>query len=93
MGKLLNKLRDEKLTGPLKLIEDSESEKILDVDYAHIKFEDQSDLYITKFGLPFTENLKPENFILDKVWFDNNSVRLSGTSCTYKVKTKFTTEY
>ena len=50
MGKLLNKLRDEKLTDTLKLIEDSEREKILDVDYTHIIFETQGDLYITKFG-------------------------------------------
>ncbi len=92
MGKLLNKLRDEKLTNTLILSEDSEREKVLDVDYAHIKFKGQSDLYITKYGLPFIENLKPENFILDKVWFDNNSVRLSGTSCTYKVKTKCITD-
>ncbi|MBN1797466.1 MAG: hypothetical protein JW822_02750 [Spirochaetales bacterium] len=67
---------------------DTEPEKILDVEYAHIKFKNKSDLYLTKYGLPFVENLKPENFILDKEWFDNNSVRLSGTSCTYKVKTK-----
>jgi hypothetical protein len=65
-----------------------QSEKILDIEYSHIKCKDRSDLYLTKYGLPFVENLKPDNFILDKKWFDNNSVRLSGTSCTYKVKTK-----
>ena len=62
--------------------------KILDVEYAHMKLQSEDDLYITKYGLPFLENLKPENFWTDKQWFNENSIRLSGTSCTYKIKTK-----
>jgi len=62
--------------------------KILGVEYAHIKLTDNSDLYFTRHGLPFIENLKPENFWTDKSWVDKNSKRLSGTGCVYKIKTK-----
>lgn len=63
-------------------------EKILGVYYLHIKLQNGDDLYITKYGLPYIENLMPDSFFTDKEWYDKNSVRLSGTSCTYKVKTK-----
>jgi hypothetical protein len=66
----------------------NEVTKILSVEYAHIKLENKDDLYITKYGLPFIENLKPENFWTDKKWFDKNSKRLSGTSSIYKIRTK-----
>ena len=62
--------------------------KILNVEYAHIKRGNNDDLYITSYGLPFIENLKPENFYTDKTWFRTNSERLSGTSSVYKVRTK-----
>jgi hypothetical protein len=62
--------------------------KILDVEYAHIKLKNGDDLYITTYGLPFIENLKPENFWTDKDWFNQNSERLTGSSSIYKVKTK-----
>ncbi len=62
--------------------------KILGVEYAHLKLKDNSDLYFTSNGLPFIENLKPENFWTDKRWLDKNSKRLSGTGCVYKIKTK-----
>ncbi|GAG95263.1 unnamed protein product, partial [marine sediment metagenome] len=62
--------------------------KILGVEYAHIRLEDKDDLYVTKHGLPFIENLRPENFWTDKNWFKENSKRLDGTSCLYKVRTK-----
>ncbi|MDI6792904.1 MAG: hypothetical protein QME81_08580 [bacterium] len=62
--------------------------KALDVEYAHIKLENEDDLYLTKYGLPFLENLRPENFWTDKNWFNENFTRLSGTSSIYKIKTK-----
>jgi hypothetical protein len=62
--------------------------KIFDVEYAHLKLENNDDLYVTKYGLPFIEQLRPENFLTDKEWFSKNSLRLSGTSCLYKVRTK-----
>ena len=62
--------------------------KVFGVNYTHIKFLNDDDLYVTIHGLPLIENLKPENVLLDQDWFRNNSVRLSGTSCLYRVKTK-----
>ncbi|UCB45024.1 MAG: hypothetical protein JSV25_12515 [Spirochaetota bacterium] len=67
---------------------DGEIERIFDVYYYHIQYEDNSDLYITKFGVPFYENLSPDNFLTDENWFKNNAIRLSGTSATYKIRTK-----
>ncbi len=65
-----------------------EIEKILNVYYLHFRFEQNDDLYITQFGIPFIENLKPCNFLTDRNWYETNSVRLSGSGCTYKVTTK-----
>lgn len=68
--------------------EKNEMLKILGVEYIHSNLGNEDDLYITKYGLPCTENLRPENFWTDKNWFKQNSTRLSGTSCLYKVRTK-----
>lgn len=65
-----------------------EIEKILDVYYLHIKCDNGDDLYVTRYGLPFVENLKPHNFLTDKSWYDSHSIRLSGSGCTYKITTK-----
>jgi len=61
---------------------------VLGVCYLHLRLENQGDLYVTEHGWPFVENLKPESFYTDEVWFRNNSERLSGTSTLYKVRTK-----
>lgn len=61
---------------------------VLGVKYTHIKYSNDDDLYITKDGLPFIETLNPQNFVLDREWFKENAVRLSGTSCLYRIKTK-----
>ena len=66
----------------------NEIAKILGVEYAHLKLENEDDLYATTYGLPFIENLRPENFLTDENWFDENSTRLSGSSCLYKIRTK-----
>ena len=63
-------------------------EQILGVKYVHLKLPNNDDLYITQYGFACRENLKPENFLTDKKWYEKNSCRLSGTSCTYKVHTK-----
>jgi hypothetical protein len=62
--------------------------RILDVDYIHLPLPTGDDIYVTSLGLPFLDNLKPENFWTDKKWFQDNSCSLSGTSCVYKVRTK-----
>ena len=61
--------------------------RILDVDYIHLSPGGNDDLYVTKYGLPFIENLKPEYYLGNDDWFRDNSVRLSGTSCLYRVRT------
>lgn len=61
--------------------------KLLGVDYAHIKTEDGGDLYVTRYGLPCLENLKPENWY-EKEWFKTHRERLIGTSTVYRVTTK-----
>jgi hypothetical protein len=63
-------------------------EKILNVNYAHKRFKNGDDLYVTSYGLPYFEHLDPHNFLTDDEWFENNSIRLSGSSTTYKVSTK-----
>ncbi len=65
-----------------------EIEKILNVYYLHMTCDRGDDLYITQYGLPFIENLRPNNFITDKSWYNEHSIRLSGSGCTYRVRTK-----
>ncbi len=65
-----------------------EVEKVLDVYYLHTQYENGDDLYVTQYGLPFLENLNPCNFLTDRNWYDEHSIRLSGSGCTYKVRTK-----
>lgn len=62
--------------------------KILDVEYAHLRLDDKSDLYVTREGLPFIENLRPENFLTDEEWFRENAIQLPGSSHLHKVRTK-----
>ena len=65
-----------------------EIEKILNVYYLHLKSEQSDDLYITQYGLPIIEHLKPCNFLTDRNWYEQHSRRLSGSGCTYWVTTK-----
>lgn len=65
-----------------------EIEKILNVYYLHLKSEQNEDLYITQYGLPIIEHLKPCNFLTDRNWYEQHSRRLSGSGCTYWVTTK-----
>jgi hypothetical protein len=66
----------------------SEIEKIFDVFYLHLILDNEDDLYVTKYGLPFIQFLYPDNYLADKSWFNKNSVSLEGTSTTYKLVTK-----
>ena len=61
--------------------------KLLGIHYVHLTTEDGGDLYVTKYGLPYVENLKPENWY-EKDWFKEHRERLNGTSTVYKVPTK-----
>jgi len=67
---------------------DNRIAKILGVEYAHLRLQKKEDLYVTSDGLPFIENLKPENYWADEEWFNKNSEKLSGTGCVYRIRTK-----
>jgi hypothetical protein len=60
---------------------------LLGVDYYHLKANDGGDIYLTRFGLPFWENLMPENWY-ESDWFESKRERLEGTSMVYKVPTR-----
>jgi len=60
---------------------------LLGVKYLRMKTEDGGDLYLTQFGLPFWQNLLPENWYA-REWFEANRQRLEGTSTIYKVPTR-----
>jgi hypothetical protein len=61
---------------------------VFGVDYHHLSLPGGDDLYVTEHGLPFIENLLPENFWTDNKWFKEHSEKLRGTSTLYKVTTK-----
>jgi hypothetical protein len=60
---------------------------MLEVDYVHVKTNDGGDLYLTRYGLPFWQNLVPENWYATE-WFEAKRERLKGTSTVYRVPTK-----
>lgn len=60
---------------------------LLGVQYAHLALPDGSDLYLTRYGLPFAEHLHPEAWMADD-WFERNREKLVGTSTVYRVRTK-----
>jgi len=69
--------------------------KVFDVEYRHIHLPDGADLYLTRYGLPFYEQLLPENHFADKTWFQDHSHKLhghtfrsGGTSTIYRATTK-----
>jgi hypothetical protein len=72
-----------------------ETVSIFNVEYRHLELPNGDEMYFTVFGLPFLEFLRPENFWLDREWFDQNAVKLFGhdrrfvgTSRIYRVRTK-----
>ncbi|MBN1675158.1 MAG: hypothetical protein JXR37_29225 [Kiritimatiellae bacterium] len=69
--------------------------RVLAVDYLLVELPTGDDLYVTGHGLPFAENLMPENFWSDDDWFRAHSQKLfghnsgyTGSSTIYRVKTK-----
>ncbi|OQW96905.1 MAG: hypothetical protein BWK77_03210 [Verrucomicrobia bacterium A1] len=60
---------------------------LLGVDYAHMKTGDGGDLYLTRFGEPFAEHLKPESWF-GPGWFELNREKLEGTSTVYRIRTR-----
>lgn len=66
---------------------EAESISLLGVDYTRLKTERGGDLYLTSFGLPFREQLTPENWYAPD-WFSNRRVPLEGTSTIYRLPTR-----
>lgn len=64
------------------------TEIIFGVRYDYVKLPDGSDLYVTVYGQPLIEALKPENYLTDRKWFDHHSVKLGGTADPYRITTK-----
>lgn len=60
---------------------------LLGVDYVRTPTGDGGELYLTRFGLPFWQNLLPENWYAP-AWFDTHRKRLQGTSAVYRVPTR-----
>lgn len=84
-------IKDIKLKEWFKNVKDkkrNELLKILDVEYAHLKLCNGDDLYVTRHGLPYLDFLIPDNCWMDKEWYNNNSLKLEGTSAVYKVKSR-----
>jgi hypothetical protein len=66
---------------------DATALSLLGVDYHHLKTSDGGEIYLTRFGLPFWQNLMPENWYAAD-WFEAKRERLEGTSMVYKVPTR-----
>lgn len=58
--------------------------RFLGIDYLHLKCLNGGDLYVTEYGLPLIEQLKPENWY-ENEWFQANREKLKGTSTVYRV--------
>ena len=78
-----------------KGIADEKVTTILGVQYTHIRMKEGDDLYVTQHGLPFRQQLLPENVIKDREWFEANSQKLfgshmrsGGTGTLYRIRTK-----
>ena len=56
---------------------------VLGVKYLHLRVEDGTDLYVTEYGIPFTQCLLPENHWADDAWMKQHGVRLPGTSACF----------
>ncbi len=61
--------------------------RIMGVNYVHLVTSDGGDLYLTEYGVPFREHLKPENWY-EENYFRANRQRLEGTSAVYRVPTR-----
>ena len=72
---------------PFPLPDGAAALNLLGVDYAHIKTGDGGDLYLTRFGAPFAEHLKPESWFAPD-WFPDHREKLDGTSTVYRVRTR-----
>ena len=71
----------------LQLLPQSTRVSLLGLDYRHYETVDGSELYLTRFGLPFLKQLAPQSWYATE-WFAEHRVRLEGTSTIYRIPTK-----
>lgn len=60
---------------------------LLGVQYRHLTTAEGGELYLTEYGWPFWEHLRPENWHV-KEWFEEKRTRLVGTGTVYHVPTR-----
>ncbi len=70
-----------------RMTQDVDAVCLLGVDYLRLKTADGRDLYLTRFGAPFREQLAPENWYASD-WFAARRRRLPGTSTIYRLPTR-----
>ena len=61
--------------------------ELLGVPYDHYRLADGADLYVTAFGRPFVQQLRPESWFAPD-WFKSAREKLCGTSRVYRVETR-----
>lgn len=65
----------------------AKTKTLLGVRYDHYELRDGADLYVTRYGRPFLQHLRPDNWF-ESEWFRQSREKLRGTSTVYKVRTK-----
>jgi hypothetical protein len=61
--------------------------RILGVNYIHLQTQDDGDLYVTSYGVPFFRHLLPENWY-EPQWFSEHRHPLEGSGTVYHVETR-----
>jgi len=62
--------------------------KVLDLPYLHLRTKIGDDLYITQEGIPYWQDLLPDNFARDREWFNAVKIPLPGSSTIFRVPLK-----
>src|SRR5436190_3114302 len=74
------------MTAP-RVAQDINTVSLLGLDYLRLRTANGGELYLTRFGAPFREQLAPENWYASD-WFAARRTRLLGTSTIYRLPTK-----
>ena len=61
--------------------------RILGLNYVRLRTEDDGDIYLTEYGIPFSRHLQPANWY-EPTWFNEHRVRLEGSGTVYRVPTR-----
>jgi hypothetical protein len=61
--------------------------RILGLNYVRLRTEDDGDIYITEYGIPFWRHVQPANWY-ERGWFNEHRIRLEGSGTVYRVPTR-----